>query len=279
MRSARWARRAPVLPAIRPSSRPPRNISSSAMSVRIAVATTKRPGTPPQLAKGQLHRAPPPVVASIGSMARTRRAAATALTSPRTSNRAAQMSTARGSKLSDERSDRGLRERREEQRAQHDAAADDDQHLHQERSHQHARRRADRAQQRERPGLLKGDDEEEQPGHQRHDEREQQEDQLEGPLHLRDAGRLLGRLRPGEGVGLAGGVVDPGGQLRGRHPRRGAHADRAGEDRRRRRDWPPGWRPRSPPTATKRVGVTWICASAASPTTRSSARRRRPPPP
>ena len=43
-RSARWARSAPVLLATSPSSRPPRNISSIAMRVRMIVATMNRPG-------------------------------------------------------------------------------------------------------------------------------------------------------------------------------------------------------------------------------------------
>ena len=47
MRSPSWARTAPVELRMRPSSRPPRNITSTATSVRMIVAVTKRPGGGP----------------------------------------------------------------------------------------------------------------------------------------------------------------------------------------------------------------------------------------
>ena len=53
-------RTAPVEPRIRPSSRPPRNISSMAISVRMTVAVTKRPGRRRSSRSASLIGPPPP---------------------------------------------------------------------------------------------------------------------------------------------------------------------------------------------------------------------------
>jgi hypothetical protein len=62
------------------------------------------------------------------------------------------------------------------------------------------RRCPDRTQQRERVRLLERDDQEEQPGHARHDQAVEQEDDVERLLHLCDARCLGGSVFPRERV-------------------------------------------------------------------------------
>ena len=70
-------------------------------------------------------------------------------------------------------------------------------------------------QQGEGVGLLEGDDEEEQPGDEGHDQRVEQEDHLERLAHLGDARGLVGGLVAGQCVGVRVGVVHRRGELFG----------------------------------------------------------------
>ena len=139
-RSARWARRRPVLPAVSPSSSPPRNMSSRAIRLRMTVATAKRPGRRRSSAQRQPHRTPPPVVASIGSMASTCRAATSALATPERQQQAPhQNATAATSKRSASEPTSTRVQRRVERGADDEPAADHDHHLHEQRPHEHRR--------------------------------------------------------------------------------------------------------------------------------------------
>ena len=241
-----------MLPAISPSSRPPSNISSSAIRVRITVATTNRPGRRRSSRRASLtarlrrwwprsDRSPAPAGPRRARSPGRARAAGR----PRGARRA-------GSKLSDSVPtvawERGANSRVPTTMP----APDHDQRLHQQRPHQHARGRADRPQQRQRAGLLQRDDQEEQAGHQRHDEREQQEDDVERPAHVGDSGRVWRPPARGSARRPASEArVDPAGRAPGRDPGGRAHPDRARQDRSRRPGWPPSSRPRSPATGRR----------------------------
>ena len=110
--------------------------------------------------------------------------------------------------------------------------------LNQQCVHEAAGGGADRPQQRQRTGLLDGDDEEEQSRHQRHDESVEQEDDLERLAHLGDTRRPIGGLLARQRVEVVAAGVDGGGKFGrrgalGRHDRervrqRGATARVAG---------------------------------------------------
>ena len=76
----------------------------------------------------------------------------------------------------------------------------------------------DGAQEHQRARLLQGDDQEEQPGHQRDDEPVEQEDHLERLAHLGHPGGLVRRLGARERVGLGRRVVDAVGEGVGLDP-------------------------------------------------------------
>ena len=153
---------------------------------------------------------------------------------------------------------------------------DHEEHLQEQGPDQRSRARADRPQQRERPGLLQRDDEEEEPDDQRYDQAVQQEDHDERPAHLRDARRLRRRVVSGQGFELGAQPVDSSDELFGAHARRGHQPQRVRERLPRR----PGSR-RAPPAPRSRSGRTpwgWPGGSCCSTGRRceSSSRRARP---
>ena len=109
-----------------------------------------------------------------------------------------------------ERGRRDHRERCVEGDPDEQAEPDDDHDLHEQRGDEAPSGSPDGSEQSQRAGLLHRDDEEEQPGHERHDERVQQEDDLERLANLGHAGRFVRGLVAGQGVEVVAPGVDRG---------------------------------------------------------------------
>ena len=120
-----------------------------AMSVRITVAVAKRLGRR-RSSLGELHRptlTPAPVVASIGSICSTRRAAINELSTPRVISSTDQKIDGTGLEPQLQPADVAADERDVQQRADDQSETDDDDDLDEQRRDEPPRGRADRPQQ------------------------------------------------------------------------------------------------------------------------------------